>query len=374
MEFTANRKDLLAELTLFSGVVDHHPADPMSMFSNVCFFSVGGNCEMKASGGEIGLRSTLAAETSGDGMLSIPVGLLTEWLKHGNAEEVTLTDTKKNWVKGRCGDHETRIPGRIGDAPELESPPDTPLCSLSSSLLHNILRFGSHAVPGAGDAPQAATAGAQIEATDREVRIVSSDHSRLAYASVAVASSSCEADDRKMFGLGARTLAELSVLSRSSDCEFRFFESGNHLFFEFGERLLVSSKLAERLPDYEHVIPRDCPVHVRVNRTKLMSAVQAALPFATGDYNRAKLDLSEDKVVIEVASVRGEAQCVIEHARMEGKPLKLHVNLGHLRDFARTTDSGEVSLEFQTAETAFLLRPVGGSDSEEHLCVGMPLI
>ncbi len=374
MELTTTRSDLLEELGLFSGVVDNHPTDPMSMFSNVCFLASGGNCEMRASGGELGLRSTLAAQASGDGMLSIPVGLLTDWLKNSTADEVSLTETKENWVQGRCGDHKSRIPGRVGDAPDLESPPDTPLCSLGSSRLQNILRFGAHAVPGTGDAPAAATAGAQIEVTDQEVRIVSSDHSRLAYASVPVVSSSCEAGDRKMFGLGGRTLAELVVLARNRDCEFQFFEAGNHLFFEFGERLLVSSKLAERLPDYEHVIPKDCPVHVRVNREKMLKAVQSTLPFATGDYNRAKLNLSENKVSIEVASVRGEAQGEIEHAQMEGSALSLHVNLGHLRDFARNTESEDVSLEFQTAETAFLLRPVAGNDGEEFLCVGMPLI
>ncbi len=372
MEFTANRKDLLSELSLFSGIVDQHPADLMSMFSNVCFLSSSGNCEMKASGGEIGLSSSLPAETSGDGKLSVPVVLLSEWLKHGAADEVTLTETERGWVQVRCGDHETQIPGRVGEAPSLESPPETSLCSISSSQLHEILKFGSHAVPGSGSAPQAATAGAQIEVTDQDVRIVSSDHSRLALASASVSSGSLDAGDRQMFGLGARTLSELMLLSRSTDCEVRFLEAGNHLFFEFGDRLLVSSKLAERLPDYEHVIPRECPVQVQVSRGKLLAAVQAALPFATGEYHRAKLNLSEESVAIEVASVRGEAQCVIEHARLEGQELSLHVNLGHVRDFARSMENEDVSLEFQTAETAYLLRPVG--QGEEYLCVGMPLV
>ncbi len=374
MEITANRKDLLAELNLFSGVVDHHPTDPMAIFSNVCFSSSGGNCEMKASGGEIGLRSTLAAEASGDGMLSIPVGTLTNSLKHGTADEVTLTDTERSWVLVKCGQGEIEIPGRVGEAPKLEEPPDTPLCAVSASRFQEILRFGSHAVPGAGDAPPASSAGAQIEVTGSEVRIVSSDHSRLAYASVPASSSSLEGEDRQLFGLGARTLSELAALCGSSDGEFRFSESGNHLFFEFGDRLLVSAKLAERLPDYEHVIPRDCPVRIQVKRQELLSAVGWALPWATGDYSRAKLTIDDDRLVVEVASVRGQGKRAIESVSREGESLSLHVNLGHLRDFARRTDSDEASLEFQTAETAFLLRPVAQGDGEEHLCVGMPLV
>lgn len=373
MEFTANREALLAELNLFAGVVENRPSDPMSVFSNVTFRPSGGGCELTASGGEIGLRSSIPAEVHGDGLLSVPVGLLARWLKEGRAESVSFEETEQNWVQVRCGGNDTRIPGRVGQPPALESAPETPLCTVGADTFSTLLRTGSYAFPASVDA-SVATAGAQIEVEGEAVRIVSSDHSRLAYSSATVGRQDGAPDGKQAFGLGMKAISELALLTRGGDAGMRFFEGENHLFLEFGPRLLVCAKLADRLPEYEHVIPRDCPVRVRASREGLLGAVQAALPFATGDFNRAKIDIGDEVVRIDVVSVRGEAVSSVEVMEASGTPLTLHVNLTHLRDFAKSFGCAAVSLEFNTPDTAFLLRPLDEDGGIEHFCVGMPLV
>lgn len=374
MDFTTNREALLAELNLFAGVVENRPSDPLSMFSNVTFRPSENGCELTASGGEIGLRSSIAAETQGDGLLSVPVSLLARWLKEGRAEQVSFHETDQNWIQVRCGGNDTRIPGRVGDPPTLSDPPADPLCTVPSEMFATLLRSGSYAFPAAVDA-SVATAGAQIEVEGGSVRIVSSDHSRLAYSSGTLGDGDgAAAGGKQAFGLGMKAISELTLLARSGDSGMRFFEGENHLFLEFGHRLLVCAKLADRLPEYEHVIPRDCPIRIRASREGLLGAVQAALPFSTGDFNRAKLDIGEESIRIDVTSVRGEAISEVEVLEASGTPLTLHLNLVHLRDFAKSFDCEAVALEFNTPDTAFILRPLDEDDSIEHFCVGMPLV
>lgn len=374
MDFTTDREALLTELNLFAGVVENRPSDPLSMFSNVTFRPSESGCELTASGGEIGLRSSIAAETSGEGLLSVPVSLLARWLKEGRAEKVSFHETDQNWIQVRCGGNDTRIPGRVGDPPTLSEPPADPLCTVSSGMFATLLRSGSYAFPAAVDA-SVATAGAQIEVEGSSVRIVSSDHSRLAYSSATLGDGDGSASGGKQaFGLGMKAISELTLLARSGDSGMRFFEGENHLFLEFGHRLLVCAKLADRLPEYEHVIPRDCPIRVRTSREGLLGAVQAALPFSTGDFNRAKLDIGDEFIRIDVTSVRGEAISEVEIQDASGTPLTLHLNLVHLRDFAKSFDCEVVALEFNTPDTAFILRPVDEENSIEHFCVGMPLV
>ena len=372
MDFTTDREALLAELNLFAGVVENRPSDPLSMFSNVTFRPSENGCELTASGGEIGLRSSITAETSGEGLLSVPVSLLARWLKEGRAEHVSFHETDQNWIQVRCGGNDTRIPGRVGDPPTLLEPPADPLCTVPSEMFATLLRSGSYAFPAAVDA-SVATAGAQVEIEGPNVRIVSSDHSRLAYSS-ATLGEGAGSGGKQAFGLGMKAISELTLLARSSDSGMRFFEGENHLFFEFGHRLLVCAKLADRLPEYEHVIPRDCPVRVRTSREGLLAAVQAALPFSIGDFNRAKLDIGDEFIRIDVTSVRGEAISEVEILEATGTPLSLLLNLVHLRDFAKSFDCGVVALEFNTPDTAFILRPVDEDDTIEHFCVGMPLV
>ena len=374
MDFTTDREALLAELNLFAGVVENRPSDPLSMFSNVTFRPSENGCELTASGGEIGLRSSIAAETTGQGLLSVPVSLLARWLKEGRAESVSFHETDQNWIQVQCGGNDTRIPGRVGEPPSLSELPAEPLCSVPPATFATLLRAGSYAFPAAVDA-SVATAGAQIEVEGASVRIVSSDHSRLAYSTATLGEADGVASGGKQaFGLGMKAISELQLLARSGDASMRFFAGENHLFLEFGHRLLVCAKLADRLPEYEHVIPRDCPVRVKTNRAGLLGAVQAALPFSTGDFNRAKLEIGDEFIRIDVTSVRGEAISEVEILEASGTPLTLHLNLVHLRDFAKSFDCGVVALEFNTPDTAFILRPVDEDDSIEHFCVGMPLV
>ena len=372
MEFTANRTALLAELNIFAGVVENRPSDPMSMFSNVTFRSTNDGCDLTASGGEIGLRSRFSAEIHREGMLSVPVSLLAAWLKEGRADEVSFEETEQNWVQVRCGGNNTRIPGRVGEPPELGTPPEKPLCTVGADTFATLLRAGSYAFPTKADA-SVATAGAQIEVEDDEVRIVSSDHSRLAYSCAKVSGGAGAPAEKQAFGLAMKAISELGLLARSCDADLRFFESENHLFLKFGHRLLVSAKLADRLPEYKHVIPRQSTVRVRATRSGLLAAVQAALPFVAGEHNRAKLEIGEESIRLDVTSVRGEAVSSVEVVEASGTPLTLHLNLVHLRDFAKSFDCEMASLEFNTADTPFILRPVEEDGSVEHFCVGMPL-
>lgn len=385
MDFITQREALLDELNIFSGVVEVRPSDPMSEFANVTFRPEGRGCELTASSGEIGLRSAIEAQVQGTGLINVPVGLLAAGLRPCSGEVVSFSRKAENWVQVRCGKNQMRIPVRAGEPPTLDLPPPEPLCEVETATLRELISTGSYGFPAPADV-SVTTAGAQLEVEGSTVRIVSSDHSRLAWASGESRALRAPGDqaeepeagagEKAAFGLNRKTLSLLNQLAASGgdDDRLRFFEQKNHLFFEFGERrILICAKLADRLPEYEHVIPRDCPVRVRVNRAGLRDAAQAAMPFATGDFNRARLEIGEKAIRIHVLSVRGESDGSIEVLKATGAPLTLHANLDHLLDFAKATDTEEVSLEFQSDDKAFLLRPLGGDGPVRHFCVGMPL-
>ncbi len=372
MNFTIDRKALLDELHLFAGVVDSRGTD--LTFASVTFRSVGDQCELSASGGEIGLRSTVPADSEGEGFLSVPVGRLAAWLKEVRGAEVLLEDDDDSrGVRGRCGKAVVRIPGRVGEPPKIETPPDEPVATVGASTMATLLAAGSYAFPDGPDA-HPGSAGAQIEVRSGEIRVVSSDHSRLAFSSARVlGAESEEGDATQSFGISMKTVTELKLLCRAGDRSMKFFSAENHLFFDFGHRLLVCSRLSDRLPEYEHVIPKECPILGRVDRAALLAAVQSALHFAPGEWHRARLDIKDDALDIEADSVLGEANATVEFADARGGSLSLHVNLAHFRDFARNVSCESAEIGFTGPDRPFLLRPVDEDDTFTHFCVGMPI-
>lgn len=371
MKFTIDRKALLDELSLFAGVVDSRGSD--LTFASVTFRRVGEESELSASGGEIGLRSTLPATAEGEGHLSVPVGRLAAWLKEVRGAEVLLEDDDDSrGVRCRCGKAVVRIPGRVGEPPEIREPPAEVVATVGADTMATLLAAGSYAFPDGPDA-HAGSAGAQIEVRNEEIRVVSSDHSRLAFSRARILGSASEDDEKQSFAISMKTVTELKLLCRVGDGSMRFSSAENHLFFDFGRRLLVCSRLSEQLPEYDHVIPKDCPIRGRVDRTALLAAVGSALHFAPGEWHRAKLEVTEESLVIHADSVLGEATATVELSEAQGGALTLHVNLEHFRDFARHVSCDAAEVGFTGPDRPFLLRPVEEDETFEHFCVGMPI-
>ena len=61
----------------------------------------------------------------------------------------------------------------------------------------------------------------------------------------------------------------------NADATLAFSGDENHLFFQFGERLLLSRKLTGNFPDFERVLPKDHPHSVVLEREELRKSHRA---------------------------------------------------------------------------------------------------
>src|SRR5258708_36634822 len=77
-------------------------------------------------------------------------------------------------------------------------------------------------------------------------------------------------------------MSEILKLSQEGDADAKAVISGddNHLFFQFGERLLITRKLTGNFPDYERVLPKDHNQVVTLQKDEIKSAVERVSQFA----------------------------------------------------------------------------------------------
>jgi DNA polymerase III subunit beta len=82
--------------------------------------------------------------------------------------------------------------------------------------------------------------------------MVATDGHRLAYVEIAIAPASTGKVSFRALG-AAKAMAEIVKLADESGADSKLVFAGddNHLFFEFGERLLITRKLTGNFPDYE---------------------------------------------------------------------------------------------------------------------------
>ena len=82
--------------------------------------------------------------------------------------------------------------------------------------------------------------------------------------------------------LPRKAMLELQKLAGDADPDAMVQFSGdeNHLFFQLGDRLLLSRKLTGNFPDYERVLPKEQPHSVTLEREELRGAIERVAQFS----------------------------------------------------------------------------------------------
>ena len=287
----ADRVALLAELALFERVCFHgacgpavfrreipdHGASPVPHGldrvmvvpgENGCglsasaflieFHSGGDDCGLPVSGFLIEFHSRFDAECSGEGAVSVPLRSLLSWLAAAGDDDsaVTLRQRASGWIEARCGEHRLRVPSLpietsaaesgLPPLPRTSTPPGArPLPGLDGSWLADHLHACALNFPSTEiTIPQA------LDRLDSEA--VRRDRLRrvLFFPGDRGAPNGNPARRKPKVSLVLRfeTMLQWMVLARAVGAPDRVLDDGARVFFECGNRLLVSSRFPDGFP------------------------------------------------------------------------------------------------------------------------------
>src|SRR5208282_1565321 len=82
--------------------------------------------------------------------------------------------------------------------------------------------------------------------------------------------------------LPRKAMVELQKLAGDADPSsiLKFSGDENHLFFQLGDRLLLSRKLTGNFPDWERVLPKEQPNSVTLEREEFRAAIERVAQFS----------------------------------------------------------------------------------------------
>jgi DNA polymerase-3 subunit beta len=176
--------------------------------------------------------------------------------------------------------------------------------------------------------------------------------------------------------LPRKAMGEILKLGQesSADAKLAFSGNDNHLFFQFGERLLLSRKLTGNFPDFERVLPKDHPHSVVLEREELRKSVERVSQFSDERSRAITLRVQEDELHIHSSvSETGESEESLP-VIFDGEPVKIGFNAGYLLDFLRATNEEKVMFHFKDANSAGELRPaMSGEAAYTYRYVVMPM-
>jgi DNA polymerase-3 subunit beta len=369
MEFTVSKTDLVRELNLSQGVVEKKTTIPI--LSNVLIEAAGEHVQLTATDLELGIRCSCPARVSKEGSGTIPVRRLLDYTRLLPDVDINIKVLENHWVSLQCGRSRTRMAGISRESfPQLpEMPPalaEIPITTLASMIGKTIFAISS-------EDSRFTLNGALLYLKSQGMLMVSTDGHRLAYVESATEISGVAVPYRAL--LPRKAMGEILKLAQEvqADAVVKFSGDENHLFFQLGDRLLISRKLTGTFPDYERVLPKEQHRSVTLSKDEVRAAIERVAQFADERSRAIRLQFAPGEVkVFSSISETGESEESIP-AEYDDVTVEIGFNAQYLLEFLRAVSEDQVTFSFKDPHSAAEVRPAGTPEGYQYRYVVMPM-
>ncbi len=367
MELVVRKNDLLRELQLFQGIVERKNTIPI--LANVLMEASGDEVRMLATDLEVGLRTRCAASVSRPGSLTLPAKKFFEIVRALPDTDVRIEhqNTTVTVAADRFDSKMQTLPRE--DFPTVPDAAGTGVATLPGKVFREMVARTQFAIT--SEDTRYFLNGAQLVLTAANMTLVATDGHRLAL--VTVPRESAERAEELKVILPKKTLMELSRLLGEGDEAIHYEQGENHLFFQVGERLLISRKIDGQFPAYERVIPKGNDKRIEFERDRVTSAIKRVALLSNERSRAVKLLIEGGKVEVTSSSPEfGEAkeQLNIEYS---GPAMQICFNAQYVLDFLSVVETDAVALELKDEVSQALMRPVNPPAGHEYTYVIMPM-
>jgi DNA polymerase-3 subunit beta len=367
MELVARKADLVRELQFFQQIVERKNTIPI--LANVLLETNGDQVTMLATDLEVALRSRTEAAVSKPGSVTLPAKKFYEVVRALPEADVRIeTDKAGTGVTVSAERFESRMPMLPReDFPSLPEGGTGRRATLKGSTLREMVAKTQFAIT--GEDTRYYLNGALFVLRADSMTFVATDGHRLAVVNAPREDGKKGEEDVKAI-LPRKTLSELSRLL-ADDVDVQYERGENHLFFEIGQRLLISRMIDGQFPAYEKVIPKTNDKRVEFERDRLTSAIRRVALLSNERSRAVKLLLDKGKVEVTSSSPEfGEARepLTVDYS---GPALTICFNAQYVLDFLGVVDSDTVALELKDEVSQAVMRPVG-ADHYDYTYVIMP--
>ncbi|HKW88152.1 MAG TPA: DNA polymerase III subunit beta [Candidatus Acidoferrales bacterium] len=368
MEFSVKKYDLLEELNLTQGVIERKTTIPI--LSHLLCEAKGNRLSITATDLELSIRTSCEAKVKKEGSGTIPAKKLLDLVRLLPDEEIRFKLLENHWIQIVCDRKTYKMVGMSKDNfPALPSFPHT-LVKVPAKLLSELISKTIFAI--SQEESRYTLNGALLVLAPSAVTMVATDGHRLSMVEIAHKFTGLPGDVRVLVPKKSMTEVQRLCGQENDSKEVDFAQDENHLFFQFGGRLLTSRKLTGTFPPYEAVLPRDTSKTIVLERNELQDALRRVSQLADQRSHAVKFMLAKEGVEISASSPEyGEAREAIDK-EFKGDPISIGFNAQYLLDFLGAAAEGPISVELKDEQSAGLMRPLA-DESCRYRYVVMPM-
>ncbi len=370
MEFTVSKNDLVRELGLSQGVVEKKTTIPI--LSNVLIEAKDDRIILTATDLELGIRCSCPAKVKKEGAGTIPARKLLDYTRLLPDGDLNMKFLENHWASITCGRSRTKIAGMsLESFPELPQMPEA-ISEIPVKLLASMISRTAFAI--SMEESRFTLNGALLLLSGEGMTMVATDGHRLAYVEGSMSANGSSSKGFRAL-IPKKAMGEIVKLAEESGADSKVVFAGddNHLFFRFGERLLITRKLTGNFPDYERVLPKDNTNIAKLKKEEIRSAIERVSQFADERSRAIRVQFGQGEVKVFSSSVEtGESEESVP-TEYAGPDLEIGFNAQYLLDFLRAVSGDDVSFALKDQKSAGEMRPGGEEAKDRYRYVVMPM-
>jgi len=369
MQFVVSKQNLQKELGFVQGVVEKKNTIPV--LSNILIESVGENSiRITGTDLDVTIRCDMdAEEITTPGAICVQARKLFEIARLLPDAPVRFKKEENEWVTVTCDRARFKLVGVARDAfPEVPSFKSAPT-KIAASVLKTFIDRTIFAIT--QEESRYTLSGAKFMLDDEGARMVTTDGHRLAYVEKkgVTKNGSTQSIDTL---IPRKTLAELTKLTTGFDEEISLGMDENHIYFQIGDRLLISRMLYGQFPNYEMVMPKNNDKSVEFNSSLLNLAIRRVALMADERSHAIRFHLEPNQLVISSQNAEeGEANETIQ-TEYTGETTDIGFNAQYLQEFLNVIGDSKIAFEFKDGNSQAQLKPSETGDFDYKYVV-MPM-
>jgi DNA polymerase-3 subunit beta len=353
-------KALINELTWANRFIEKKTTIPI--LSNILFEAQGDRLTLTGTDLEIGGSTAVIGSGSGDWSVAVPVVKLIKYLGKVDEPEVALKVLDGKWLSVRHGGDGTKIAGMSKESyPELPSAPwvGATLGRLSLAVARTEFAISK-------EESRFTLNGALLEVRDGEAHLMATDGHRLSRAPLTIKGDVAKAIwmDPVVEAEGAEPIPEEKIVRRvllpkktwleaarlDGDCTLSTDEK--HAYFNFGQRQIITRKLAGNFPDWQRVFPAEFGNHAIIPVKSTLKTLERVALYADERSRAVAFSVNGEDFNMSASCVEeGSASGTVAVRRGEGtEPFTIGLNADYIAEFLRKTEAQSVSFCWQSDE------------------------
>lgn len=364
MKFLIRKEDILSELQLLQGILEKR--NTMPILANILVNALEDQVELIGTDLEVGLKTHFSAQVQKTGAITVSGKKVFEIVRSiAEDQDVTLEQIDNHMVEITSGLSQFKVlclPKE--DYPQVPEPKFEKNIILPLAAVKEMIERVYFAIT---QEQRYYLNGALMILKENSLELVSTDGHRLAYTHMPLEKVKLDGDIQ-----GIVSKKTLNELRKFEDESLKFDLDENNLFFNVGNRTLISRVIEGKFPNYEAVIPQENPHAIVLPREEIADAIRRVSLLSTERSRGIKFNVEKNKLKLFSSNPEmGEARDEVSMA-YEGKDLEVGFNSQYLLDFLTTSKAKNVRLEMKDENSAILMRPEE-ADEIDYKYVLMPM-